>query len=228
MTPTLFDQRQFCALPIQTRRRARLYDRYVQSRDRYKRDLFGLLTRSITGGPVLELNDGFGNIGVELLRRRRFPLHLVCASQFARVLTTEKLIACALMDQCHISIVQTPPFPYAPDFFALIYAVNALHTWADPTRVLVSAWRLLQPGGHLILNDLRRDADPFITEYLLREMAADKSVEGRYRSDQFVRSLQTAYTCSEVALLLRSSGLEVFSLDTEGPMTFTILVRKKE
>ena len=121
----------------------------------------------------------------------------------------------------------SPPFPFPRDVFELIYSVNSLHEWEDPIALLRNAWEHLREDGWIILNDLRRDSDPFITEYVIREMAADQTVEGRFRLQVFLRTLESAYTCEEATELLQASGLSPFFVDADEPMTLTIRIGKQ-
>jgi len=110
--------------------------------------------------------------------------------------------------------------------FELIYSVNTLHEWRAPVPVLRSAYRLLRKGGSLFLNDLKRDCDQFIAEYIVREMAAVDTREGRFQLCAFLHSLASSYETNEVADLLEEAGLGVFSIERGEPMTFTARLRK--
>jgi SAM-dependent methyltransferase len=227
-TSALLTERRPFRSSVHTWKEARLFDRYIRSRNRYKCDLIALLEANITSGPVLELNDGFGSIGRDLLLRQRlFTLHTICQSSHGRQAAERKIKDSPMARRRRIWECKVPPFPFPHDFFELIYSVNALHEWEDPIALLRSAWEHLKEGGWIILNDLRRDSDPFITEYVIREMAADQMAEGRFRLQVFLRALESAYTCEEATELLQASGLGPFFVDAEEPMTFTIRIGKQ-
>ena len=212
---------------VHTWKEARLFDRYIQSRNRYKGDLIALLETTISFGPVLELNDGFGSIGLQLLSRGGFALHTMCRSSHARQLAERKIKNSSLAKRCHIWECQVLPFPFTCETFEVIYSVNSLHEWDDATALLHCAWNHLQSNGWIIINDLKRDSDPFITEYVIREMAADQTEEGRFRLKVFLRALESAYTSEEVTALLEASGLGPFFVDNDEPMTLTIRIGKQ-
>lgn len=112
--------------------------------------------------------------------------------------------------------------------FSLIYSVNRLHLWAAPAQTILRLYRLLKPGGTLVINDLRRDADPYITEYIIREMSDAPPEAGRFPLYTFLTALRSAYTSAEVASLLGDTGLaqQQLSVDCGDAMTVTIKLRK--
>jgi SAM-dependent methyltransferase len=212
---------------VHTAKEARLFDRYIRSRNRYKAELIESLKENISSGPVLEISDGFGTIGLELLRQGNFVLHTICRSSHAQRIAERKMKGRSFSRRYHAWECDVPPFPFAHDAFELIYSVNSLHEWKDPIALLRAAWNHLRGGGLIIVNDLKRDSDPFITEYVIREMAADQTAEGRFRLQVFLRAIESSYTCEEATSMLQASGLGSFFVETDEPMTLTIRIGKQ-
>lgn len=203
---------------------ALLLDRYLLSRNRYKEELIDSLAESASSGPALEVNGGFGYIGVELLRRRRIAIYAVCTGPLSRARHEDKVREHDLRGWYHPCDGLGEAAPFSP--YELVYSVNCLHEWADPEAALMRCYALVAEGGHLVINDLRRDADPYITEYVIREMAEDRSEEGQRQLQLFLRSLRSAYSIAEVEEMLSRLGLPCTELDRQEAMTLTVRVRK--
>jgi SAM-dependent methyltransferase len=225
----LFPSRQTSGLWLRSADEAPHFDRYLESRNRYKGEFIADLAASVTDGPVLEVSNGFGAVGVELLRRSTVTLVSVCESDPARDCYAERLRQHGLVDRCRLTVRAVdsrpaPPWPAGP--FELVFSVNSLHEWERPDEVLRQLSELARDGGSVVVNDLRRDADPFITEYVLRELAADTTAEGRYRTRTFVHALAAAYSTAEVRRLLTEAGLRHAEIDDGDAMTVTLRIRK--
>ena len=222
----IFAERQRSSPSLHGPEEAESFERYLQGRNRYKEELIESLARTISQGPVLEANGGFGTLGVELLRRKRFELHCLCEAPHGQALCERRLREHGLEARCHPGSRQPESLPFPPASFELVYSVNCLHEWESPVAVLTRLHGLLREGGVLVINDLKRDANPYITEYVLREMAADESSEGRFHLQVFLRSLQSAWSVAEVRQLLEAMDVDVFELETQEAMTLTARLHK--
>jgi 2-polyprenyl-3-methyl-5-hydroxy-6-metoxy-1,4-benzoquinol methylase len=202
------------------------FDRYQDSRSRYKQELIAELAACIADGPVLEVSGGFGSIGVELLRRKRFQLHSLCESQAARRLYERKLRRQGLDSRCRLHVCPDVDLSLPPGRFQVVYSVNVLHEWERPAAVLARLYELVRDDGVVVVNDLRRDADPFIAEYVLRELIGEGTAEGRYRARTFVRSLVAAYSTAELHRFLEQARFRRSEVIQDDAMTATIRIWK--
>jgi SAM-dependent methyltransferase len=223
----IFPERHPFGWAARTPTEAHRFDRYLEGRKRYKGDLLEALAEGVTTGPVLEVNNGFGAFGVELLDRTGAALHALCEDERARRLYRRKLRERGLTGRCRLLDRRGGAWPFAPGTFELAYSINCLHEWDCPREVLEELYPLLRPGGALVVNDLKRDADPFITEYVIREMAAEESEEGRFHLDVFLRSLRSAWSVDELKELLSGTGFDEVAVDAGDAMTVTLWIRKR-
>lgn len=201
------------------------YDRYLAERGRHKGEFLEEVLAAAGPGPVLEAGFGYGGLGVRLLRLRPVELHAVCESDEAAALYGRRLAEAGTAATVHTvpgGVLDAAEEPWNALRFSAVYCANALALWPDPAAALRRLAALLAPGGQVLVSDLRRDPDPFILEYSLREMAADTSDEGRYRLRTFLASLNGAYTLPEAQSLLDAADLRHWRAEADGPMTLVI------
>ncbi|MCG6495559.1 class I SAM-dependent methyltransferase [Kitasatospora sp. A2-31] len=196
------------------------YDRYVAARNQYKEEFLDLLEAACAdGGPVLEVGPGYGGFASLLLARRPVDLRVLCTDPNAVAPLRERLGEA-------VPVGHWRPGDPLPDGlaggFALAYSVHALGECTEPADLLRDFAGALAPGGRLLVNDLRRDPDPFILEYTLREMAADDSPDGQYRLRTYLDSLRGAWTCAELRARLDAAEMADWVVDPDGPMALTV------
>lgn len=223
--PAVIAVRRPASHPRSTPAEQEAYDRYLAGRNHYKEELLDEVAAAAGGGPVLEVGSGYGGLGVELLRRGPLELHVVCESDAARRLYERRLTGAGLRARLHTAPGGVPD-PEAPDWrgrrFAVVFSANAFNGWPDPAGALRRLAALRGPGGLVVVNDLRRDPDPFILEYSLRDMADDTSEEGRYRLTTYLASLRGAYTLAEAGRLPASAGPGEWQVAADGPMALCL------
>jgi len=200
-----------------------LFEDYVLSRECYKEDFLEQLASMIFAGPVLEASNGFGSIGARLACARNCDFCILCDSECGRDICEDRRVRAHLPAQRYRIVSELPA-----GAFELVYSVNVLHEWNNPEGKLRQLFESVKPGGTLVINDLRRDANPFITEYVIREMAGDETLVGRHHLNTFLSSLRSAYVPSELALILEKEHLGEFYVAEEEPMTVTAVVRKRD
>jgi len=203
---------------------ALLFEDYFLDRERYKEELVEVLAGMIHQGPVLEASKGYGSIGTRLAQARKCDFRILCDSEHARGLCEARRSREQIPAHRYRILSEIPQEPV----FELVYSVNTMHEWNAPELILRRLFGCVKPGGGLLINDLRRDANPFITEYVIREMAADETETGRHHLRTFLSSLQSAYSPSEVASILESACPGEISIENDEPMTVTAVVRKRE
>jgi SAM-dependent methyltransferase len=215
----IFPCRETQAEPFATLWEAELYATYLERTAVYREEFLRRLLSLVRGGPVLEVGDGFGptsrtlrETGARLYRALRSPWGL----------------------RPHAAGPSAPPplrceegrLPFPDARFEVVYAEGQLRRWPSPQAVIGELLRVTREEGFVLLHDLRRDADPFVAEYLVREMADDESAEGRFLLRHFLASLRAAYAVDEVARLLCECGCRTFLLDGTNEMSLTVALRK--
>jgi SAM-dependent methyltransferase len=93
--------------------------------------------------------------------------------------------------------------------FDLVYSTFSLHHWDDPENAIKNLLRAVNPGGTLLIHDLRR-------VWWLSWIPSD---------DGFVRSIRAAYTPAELGDLLSGIGIQRYEIKS-GPFYQSAIARK--
>ncbi|WP_369198240.1 class I SAM-dependent methyltransferase [Streptomyces djakartensis] len=89
--------------------------------------------------------------------------------------------------------------PFPDDSADIVFSFSSLHRWRRPVETLKECARICKPDGVVIIEDMNRHAEEGHITFILQFVK-----EG---GDEFMRSLQAAYTRDEAAGLLREAGL---------------------
>ncbi|MFF7730788.1 class I SAM-dependent methyltransferase [Streptomyces sp. NPDC008001] len=89
--------------------------------------------------------------------------------------------------------------PFPDDSADIVFSFSSLHRWRRPVETLKECARICKPDGIVIIEDMNRHAEEGHITFILQFVK-----EG---GDEFMRSLQAAYTPDEAAALLREAGL---------------------
>lgn len=202
-----------------------LHDAYLRARRGYKHEFCELARARAPAGRLLEVSAGWGYAGLDVIAPRPdLSLCVLGARADVLALARGNAVAEGLMGRWQAALGGDESMPFRDASFGAALAVNALHAWNDPVAVLREMRRVVRPDGVLLLSDLRRNADEFIAEYVIREMRADTSPLGVFGLRKFVAAWRASYTPDEVEALLRAAGLVDFEVEEEGAMALTVTV----
>jgi ubiquinone/menaquinone biosynthesis C-methylase UbiE len=101
--------------------------------------------------------------------------------------------------------VRQLPLPADSTEFAI--STLSLHHWSNPDRALAEIYRVLRPGGQLLIFDLRRDT-PRILFYIFRFGQRFLSPPAIRRTNGAVGSVWSSYTIGEMEKLLSESPFQ--------------------
>jgi ubiquinone/menaquinone biosynthesis C-methylase UbiE len=116
-----------------------------------------LAARGFTGGRILDVGCGFGATNLVLAER-------FVDSQLVGIDLSEPLLRLAreaaqsahLGERVRFEAADVQQIPYEDDSFDVVLNVNMVHLVEDPIEMLNEIERVLVPGGHLFVADLRR------------------------------------------------------------------------
>lgn len=89
--------------------------------------------------------------------------------------------------------------PFADDSADIVFSFSSLHRWRRPVETLMECARICKPDGVVLIEDMNRHAEEGHITFILQFV--------KDGGDEFMRSLQSAYTRDEAADLLAAAGL---------------------
>lgn len=178
-----------------------------------RRAIVGKLTQYHPEGVLADIGCGPGRLTILIAQRHR-NLHVVGLD------TADEMIRAAVVNASSEGLadrvefregdVGDLPMPTGALDFAI--STFSLHHWPHPDRGLAEIHRVLQPGGQLVLFDLRRDPRRFF--YWLLRFAQEVVVPAGLRHvNEPLGSLLSSYTGAELEGLLVHSPFNEWKIE---------------
>jgi ubiquinone/menaquinone biosynthesis C-methylase UbiE len=181
-----------------------LYDQMQRSlRDKGWIETNALLGHGITQGYALEIGPGPGYLGLEWLK------HTQGTTLKGLDISTD-MIAIAERNAREYGLAHRVEYvhssgnemPFDDSAFDAVFTNGSLHEWADPQGTFNEVWRLLKPGGKVLISDLRRDMFALVRWFLWVNIKPKEIRPG------FITSISAAYTPDELRELIKGTRLE--------------------
>ena len=138
---------------------ARWYARTTgKDMDEFRRLAGELAAHLPSGSAVLEVAPGPGYLAIELAKRGSYRIvGLDISHTFVRIATDNAAQAAVAVTFQHGN---ASAMPFAADTFDLLVCRAAFKNFSEPVEALCEMHRVLKPGGHALIIDLRPDAPP--------------------------------------------------------------------
>ena len=186
---------------IQSEVTTAMYDSFARGmRDKGWNGVEGMIASGIKGGDILEIGPGPGYVGLELAKKLNPRSLTGCEISQAMLRLAEKNAEEYKISGRYVQ-GNAMEMPFQDESFDSVISNGSLHEWEDPVRVFNEIHRVLRPGGHYCITDLRRDVALWKKGFVY---ATTKPKEMR---PGLLTSLHAAYTVSEITELLADSGL---------------------
>ena len=169
------------------------------------------------GDWVLEVAPGPGYLAVELARLGLTVAAIDISRSFVRIGQGHAARTGVKVDFRH---GDAAALPFDNESFDAVVCRAAFKNFADPQGALGEMRRVLRPGGHTLLMDMRRDAtDAGIEEEVVKLRLGGL---GAFMTRGALRSLRKrAYSRAEFERMIAAAGFSAFHID-DGPIGFDI------
>jgi len=125
-----------------------------------------------------------------------------------------------IQDRVALRIGDVEQLPLDDDSVDVIVSTLSLHHWQRPGGAFMEFFRVLKPGGRLLVFDLRRDS-PKLMYGVLRLAQAVVLPKALGRHGEPIGSFRASYTPAEIADIMRPTPFPAFKI-LAGPIwTFT-------
>lgn len=158
-------------------------------------------------GRMLDLGCGGGQIttGVALA----FPQSIVVGTDLAPIMldmARKRVDDAGLTDRVSLELADVKALPHDDDAFDVVFSNTILHHIPEPIAMLREAWRVLRPGGVLVIRDLFRPPDQATLDALL-DTHAPLSVNTPDQRRMLAESLAAALTPDELRAAANEAGM---------------------
>lgn len=157
----------------------------------------------------------------------RFPQIKIVGIDAAQAMvetTRRRAVADGILSRAEFRVGDVGHLPMEKDSIDFAISTLSLHHWSNPSLGLEEIYRVLKPGGQLLLFDFRRDSRRFF--YWLMHFAQAVVVPFALRNiNEPIGSLLASYSVSELKDLLRQTAFREWRI-TEGTAWAYIWARK--
>jgi ubiquinone/menaquinone biosynthesis C-methylase UbiE len=183
-----------------------------------------LLTAGPGPGWILDLGTGTAQIPIELCRRDPKALVLAIDASWNMLRLAARNVALAgLEDRIRLQRADAKRLPYGAGWFGAVLCNGTLHHVAEPAEVLREAWRVLAPGGVVLVRDLLRPAGDATVRRLVDTYAAGANDHQR---QMFDASFRASLILAEVRPMVAALGAPGDSVRPTGDRHWTWIARK--
>lgn len=155
----------------------------------------------------LEIGPGPGYYGLEWVKKTDGTTLTGLEISPAMIrLATENAISYNLKDRVRYQEGNALMMPFEDNLFSLAFSNGSLHEWENARVVFSEIYRVLQPGGRVMVTDLKCDLSPEIFSFMQGSCSSEEikkgfetSVRAAYRKEELEEILSTIpFTSSDV------------------------------
>ena len=147
---------------------ARWYARITRDRRDHPRTAQAIAAQLPSGSAVLEVAPGPGYMAVELAKLGDYRITgLDISHSFVRIAAENARRAGVNIDFRHGDVAR---MPFSAESFDFVTCTAAFKNFPDPVAALDEIHRVLRPGGHASIFDMRKDAPREAIDQEVREM----------------------------------------------------------
>jgi ubiquinone/menaquinone biosynthesis C-methylase UbiE len=178
-----------------------------------RRMVAGRLARCKPAGTLADIGCGPGHLAI-LIAEQFADLRVIGIDMAGEMVKagTSKASSLGLEGRLEFRRGEVERLPLPDSSLDFAVSTLSLHHWSNPTGGLVEIYRVLGPGGRLLLFDLRRDSRRFFS-WLLRFAQAVVVPRALRLANEPRGSLLASYTPAELQDLLRRSPFKEWRIE---------------
>lgn len=147
---------------------ARWYAQLTRDRRDHRQTAHAIAAQLPSGSAVLEVAPGPGYMALELARLGNYQITgLDISHSFVRIAAENARRAGLAIDFRHGDVSR---MPFSAESFDFVTCTAAFKNFADPVAALDEIYRVLRPGGHASIFDMRKDAPREAIDQEVRDM----------------------------------------------------------
>jgi ubiquinone/menaquinone biosynthesis C-methylase UbiE len=188
---------------IQGERMVEIYDQFQRGmRDKGWIETNAIIKGGIQHGHALELGPGPGYVGLEWLKKTQATrLTGLDISPDMIAMAERNAVEYGLADRVEYVHSNGSKMPFEDNEFDAVFTNGSLHEWEDPRSTFNEIGRVLKPGGHIFISDLKRDMPVFVRWFLWISSRPKEIRPG------LITSINAAYTPKEIAELIQGTAM---------------------
>lgn len=166
-------------------------------------------------GSVMEIGPGPGYLGLEWLKNTQDTRLTGCEiSEDMLEISRRNSKEYGLENRAVYIKGDVHNIPVSDGSFDAIISNDSFHEWVDPVKALNESYRVLKPGGKLIISDLRRDMNPLL-KGLIWVMCRPKALRPGW-----LTSIDASYTLTDLENILSKSDIRSWKVSLKAMRFF--------
>lgn len=202
-----------------------LYFNYNVEQLIYKSEIIDDIIKYDTDSPMLEVMAGLGQVSFDILSKSSGKNVVMQEDKELYIQHMKDAIEKEhIGDRCTAILSPSNQLPFDGETFQLVYSINGLHRMEHPVETICEMYRVLKPGGKIILSDLRRDLIEDFTDYRIKELQSVQNADWMIKN--FLNSWGASYTLAETEQLMKEAQIPSFQVAEDGVVALIVEILK--
>lgn len=202
-----------------------LYFNYNVEQLIYKSEIIDDIIKYDADSPVLEVMAGLGQVSFDILSKSSVKNVVMQEDKELYIQNMKDAIEKEhIGERCTAILSPSNQLPFDGETFQLVYSINALHRMEHPVDTIREMYRVLKPGGKMILSDLRRDLIEDFADYRIKELKSVQDADWMIKN--FLNSWGASYTLAETEQLMKEAQISSFKVAEDGVVALIVEILK--
>lgn len=186
---------------------------YKEFVDKYQSYLYPLIGARLSRlypnikGVIVDMGTGPGYLSIQLANRTGAKVHAVDINPAMHEIAKKEVEKKGIVGEIQFDIEDVHNMSYQDNFTDFIVSYSCLHHWEDVVKALKECYRVLAPGGRIVILDTMKVSDDYLA-------SMEKLVtEPEYF--RFVReAFEESYSLEEIHKFVELAGIENYKLES--------------